>query len=144
VAAATDFFDGQIARKYKCESNFGIVFDSMLDKVLILSMMMLLIPYKILPVGIWVLFFIREMVVDSIKSFLSSQGKPIKARSSGKLKMVSQVALVGMGIIRIVNNSPGLVWATDVTAGVSLFLSYYSAYFYVRDFWKKNGNTNLG
>jgi len=137
TAAMTDFFDGWLARKYNCESDFGIVFDSMLDKVLILSMMMLLIPYRILPVGVWVLFFIREMVIDSIKGFWTSKGRPIKASWSGKMKLLAQVILIVLGLMRLMNDNHLLYWGTDLMAVVALFLSYYSGYFYVRDFVKK-------
>lgn len=141
VAALTDFLDGTLARRYGWTSKFGIIFDSMLDKVLILTMMLLLAPTIILPTAVWALLMIRELVVDSSKSYLNSIGKTVGPRTSGKLKMVAEVILVGLCLYWLMDSRlPKII--VEIMAGVTIGLAYYSGYFYIRDLLKKSEKTS--
>ena len=136
LAAVSDAFDGNLARLWKCESDFGKVFDSMLDKVLVLSMLMMLIPYHLLPTVVYVLFLIRELVVDSIKSFLTSKGRPIGAKMTGKLKMTVETIMIGVLVVRLFGDTSGWKLLSEGLAGVGLGLAYWSAGQYIWQ-WKK-------
>src|SRR3972149_10741292 len=54
-AACSDRLDGVLARKWKTVSDFGIVFDPLLDKILSLSLYMLLIPFNIIHSSIFII-----------------------------------------------------------------------------------------
>ncbi len=55
--AATDFFDGKIARKYHCESKLGAALDSIGDGMTYLPLLKILIVQKLIPgwVVVWIL-----------------------------------------------------------------------------------------
>ena len=46
LASITDFLDGFIARKYRLESKFGVIFDPISDKVLVACTMLMLIKFN--------------------------------------------------------------------------------------------------
>ncbi len=91
LSALTDFWDGYLSRKWNAVSDIGIVFDSLLDKLLILSLFFLLSPFDAMPAVLFLLLFWREILVDGMKNFLLSRGKPISAMFWGKVKMVLQI-----------------------------------------------------
>lgn len=132
IASITDFFDGLIARHYNVISKFGIVFDSLFDKVLILSMFMLLIPYNIVPGWILVLFLIRELIVDALKNYLLSIGKPVKARMAGKIKMVVQVAFITTALLWLSTKNPFLSIVSFWLAIFGLLIAYLSGWEYLK------------
>ncbi|MBP9817448.1 CDP-alcohol phosphatidyltransferase family protein [Candidatus Shapirobacteria bacterium] len=134
VASLTDLLDGYIARKYHWESKFGVVMDSLLDKGLIIGMMVLLIPYKLVSNWVWILLIAREVIINFVKN---SQKKVVVPKMAGKLKMVAEVGLISLGLVRLIGENRYLYWGTNVMAGLSIFLAYYSGYFYVKDIWKK-------
>lgn len=55
--AATDFFDGKIARKYHCESKLGAALDSIGDGMTYLPLLKILIVQKLIPgwIVVWIL-----------------------------------------------------------------------------------------
>lgn len=99
IASLTDMLDGKIARKYNLITNFGKFIDSVADKALVFSAL-LVITAKIEALDdimIWVcaLVFIRELGVTSIRLVCaSSAGKVIAANYFGKLKTVTQMACI--------------------------------------------------
>ena len=136
VASSTDFLDGFLARRWNVVSDFGIVFDSLLDKILMLSLFLLLIPYELLPIWIWVLFLIRELFVDGIKNFCLGKGHPIPAIKLGKWKFLFQVIMIHLCLLLLI--FPTISWidsAIKVFAGLSLSFAYISAVIYTKFFF---------
>ena len=99
LASLTDMLDGKIARKYNLITNFGKFIDTLADKALVFSAL-LVIAAKIEALDdlmIWVcaLVFIRELGVTSIRLVCaSSAGKVIAANYFGKLKTVTQMMCI--------------------------------------------------
>lgn len=137
LAMASDFVDGLMARRWQCISKFGTVADSMLDKVLVLTVMMMLIPYQLLPTVVYVLFFVREMVVDSIKNMYAGEGKPKKAFQSGRYKMAVETMLILVLIIRLAGDNYWWQRLSIILAIAGLVLAYYSAALYINQ-WRKS------
>ena len=137
LASFTDHLDGHLARKWKVESTFGKVFDSLFDKILVLSLFMLLIPYGIVPSFIFVALLVREIFVDGLKNYLLSKGAPISARFSGKAKMCFQIAMIIFMLLYLIY--PGnieIYKMVIVMTSFALLFSYYSAAQYVRTFYR--------
>lgn len=140
VASLTDFLDGHLARRWGVISDFGIVFDSLFDKILTLSLYVMLIPYDILPIWVWILFLVRELLVDGLKNFCSGKGCPMPAIALGKWKFVMQVVLLHLCLIFLVFPDPRLHLAVQIVAVAALLLTYTSAFQYFRKFitfWKQ-------
>ena len=49
VAGVTDFFDGEIARRYHYVTNFGKLMDPLVDKIMMAAAFISLVPLKAIP-----------------------------------------------------------------------------------------------
>ncbi|HVY62335.1 MAG TPA: CDP-diacylglycerol--glycerol-3-phosphate 3-phosphatidyltransferase [Planctomycetota bacterium] len=102
LAAATDTLDGQIARRYGLETDFGRIADPFVDKIMILGAMTLLMPLTVEMRGwIVVLLLARELLVSGLRGFAESRGVAFPASFWGKTKMVSQTACVAAGCLYV-------------------------------------------
>lgn len=137
AASISDYLDGYLARKWKAVSRFGKMFDPLFDKILTLSLFMLLLPYPGMPSLIFVLLFLRELIVDGLKNYLLSYGIATPAIWSAKLKMVFQVLLLNFALLTLIfSNVQWLFTATYICAIGALLFAFWSAGSYVKKFWK--------
>lgn len=86
LAALTDFLDGYIARKHQLVTNFGKFADPVADKILSLSMMIVLIPVMGYPWWAAAIVAARELAVDGLRLVAVEQGHVIPAGKLGKIK----------------------------------------------------------
>ena len=104
LAGITDFLDGQIARKYKCESDFGRLMDPLADKIFIVATFVMMADYRIIPAWIVVVVLSREFLVTGLRLLAASEGVVIAADKSGKFKTAFQMlslAIGGAGWVRL-------------------------------------------
>jgi CDP-diacylglycerol--glycerol-3-phosphate 3-phosphatidyltransferase len=93
LAAATDFIDGFIARRYNLVTNFGKIADPIADKALIGTGLVLLSAQDVIPAWITALIIFRELVITLIRLRVLKYGV-IPASRGGKAKTLSQTAAV--------------------------------------------------
>jgi len=93
LAAATDFVDGFIARRYNLITNFGKIADPIADKALIGTGLVLLSAQDVIPVWITALILFRELAITLIRLRVLKYGV-IPASRGGKAKTLSQTAAV--------------------------------------------------
>jgi CDP-diacylglycerol---glycerol-3-phosphate 3-phosphatidyltransferase len=122
-AAATDWLDGYLARKWNVESVFGRIMDPFCDKVLVLGAFIYLAGTRfIMPdrlaqdtlftmsTGVYgwmvVLILARELLVTSVRGLLESMGVSGAAKWSGKAKMIVQAVAIPILIFLAVNIVP--------------------------------------
>lgn len=97
IAAATDFLDGYIARKYNQISNFGKFLDPIADKVLVISAMTYLISTGRIAFWPVIIVIFREFAVTGIRLLAVERGHVIAASPYGKAKtIVTMLALILM------------------------------------------------
>jgi CDP-diacylglycerol--glycerol-3-phosphate 3-phosphatidyltransferase len=134
LAALSDMLDGMLARRWKVKSTFGVVFDSLFDKILTIVMYLLLIPFSILHPAVYVALVIRDIFIDGIKNYSLSLNKPIPSRVSGKIKMVAQISMIALAILVLIFPGNSLIKSLlYISAGTALSFSYYSAIIYLSD-----------
>ncbi len=134
VAIITDVLDGKLARKWHVKSDYGVVFDSLFDKILTINMYLLLIPYDLIHSGVFIALVIRDLLVDGIKNYSLSQGLPIPARKSGKSKMVAQGTMIIFALLLLSFPENSLFYGCLILSSVAaLFFSYFSGILYVVD-----------
>ncbi len=135
LAAATDYFDGYLARKYSQITTLGQLLDPLADKLLISAAFISLVQLAIAPAWMVIVVVGREFAVTGLRSIASTQGFTISASRLGKYKMVSQVACVSCLIVA--NRFPDtfvyragklLLWLVVILAIVSMVQ-------YFRRFW---------
>jgi len=131
IAAATDFLDGYIARRYGLVTPLGRILDPFADKIIICGAFVFLLSVggseseSGITAWIVVVVLAREMFVTSLRGFLEQRGQDFSAVFSGKLKMVLQCATVPLcllsmdGVIveqfdRLIQVRDFLVWAMVV------------------------------
>lgn len=97
LAGITDFFDGKIARRYKCESDFGRLMDPLADKIFIAATYVMMVDYRIVPAWIVVVVLAREFLVTGLRLLAIGDGVVIAADKSGKFKTAFQMFALLIG-----------------------------------------------
>lgn len=97
AAAATDFIDGWLARKWGVVTVLGKFLDPLADKLIVMAALIMLIPHGRVPAWAVFLLLAREMIVTGLRSIASSEGIVIDASDLGKVKTIYQmVAIPGL------------------------------------------------
>lgn len=123
IAALTDWLDGRIARKYNIISNFGKIWDPLADKMIVLAALAALTwkaPFR-LPVVIFVIIAVREILVTMLREIYARRNIIMPADKLGKLKTMMQM----VGIVACL-----LLWAvgyTPVHIIVGSYIWFYMA-----------------
>ena len=87
IAAATDFFDGRLARRWKQTTTLGTFLDTTADKLLVSGVLMALVAVG--RASAWIAFIIigRELVIMGLRGVVSAaDGTVVKPSIWGKLK----------------------------------------------------------
>ncbi len=141
LAAITDSIDGYLARKYQITTNMGKLLDPIADKVLVLSVLVMLIPLGRVPAWVAVVLILREIVVTGVRGIAAADGIVIPAAPMGKLKTVFQSIALGALLIYHKMNFFGIVLDLELigtfTIYLSLIVSVISGYAYVANFVKQ-------
>ena len=97
VAMATDWLDGRLARRSGSTSALGSLLDPIADKVLVLSVLIVLIDSGAFPGWMVAAIVAREFLVSGLRLAALERGTVIHARDLGKLKTWSQAVAAGLG-----------------------------------------------
>src|SRR3989441_11767277 len=107
ASSFTDTLDGQIARRRGLVSDLGKFLDPLADKLLVLSVLIVLVQEGLAAAWVVVVIFSRELLITILRSVGASQGHVIGAAPRGKTKTVTQMAAVTLFILQ--PPYPGLV-----------------------------------
>ncbi len=91
LSSLTDLFDGLLARRYGLVTNIGKFLDPLADKLLVISVLIMLVHLGWLQAWIIILIIGREMTVTGLRAVAADQGHVIAADRYGKLKTIVQV-----------------------------------------------------
>ncbi|HXC36813.1 MAG TPA: CDP-diacylglycerol--glycerol-3-phosphate 3-phosphatidyltransferase [Candidatus Acidoferrales bacterium] len=102
IASLTDFLDGKIARSRGLITNFGILMDSLADKILTCSAFIAFVqsthvnPYPQVTVYAWMVIIIvaREFAITGMRLLAASKSIVLASENFGKHKTVSQIAAI--------------------------------------------------
>ena len=100
VASFTDFLDGKIARKYNLVTNFGKFMDPLADKLLVLTMLIILVERGMLVAfGIQfgfavTLILAREFAITGLRLIAANNNLVIAASKLGKVKTTVQMVMI--------------------------------------------------
>ncbi len=127
IASITDFLDGYIARKHNLITNFGKMIDSIADKILVNSVLIILASTGFIHPIIPVIIVIRDIVVNSIKMVAGSHGSVVAAIWMGKVK--AACLMIGISLT-LFYNLPFELWnlrVSDFLLLIATVLSIISA-----------------
>ncbi len=102
LACLTDFFDGYLARKENLKTSLGKYLDPIADKVLIITMCIILIINKDI-LGLHKLAFyiiiLREIIITFLRLNLDNENKSIEVSKLSKYKTFMQMVAIGSILI---------------------------------------------
>ncbi len=104
LASITDYLDGFFARRWNATTNLGKFLDPVADKILILSVLIMLIPGDHLGPGylgslMVVLLMTRDILIGAIRAAAAAENTIISAAPLGKYKTALQ--MIGIPAILI-------------------------------------------
>src|SRR3954469_16273496 len=124
VAAATDWVDGRLARRWNVTSKLGSFLDTTADKLLVAGVLVALLGID--RVSPWIVAVIigRELVLMGLRGVLASEGEVMSPSSLGRIKTSVQFLAIALAIFRPGEEIGGLYideWAMLVAAVVTVW-----------------------
>jgi CDP-diacylglycerol--glycerol-3-phosphate 3-phosphatidyltransferase len=137
VAAATDWLDGHLARRWGQVTKIGKLLDPVADKILIMSAFIILVEIDVIYAWIAVVFIAREFIVTGLRSIASAEGVVIPAETVGKYKVGAQITAI---LALLLNYYVNTAWLKELgwfAIWVAMILSVYSAVQYFRTYGRQ-------
>ena len=100
VAAATDFLDGYLARRWRVVTDLGSFLDTTADKLLVTGVLVALVEVGRAWAWVAVIIIARELVVMGLRGVIASSGAVMPPSIWGKLKANVQFVAIALAIIR--------------------------------------------
>ncbi len=135
VACLTDFLDGYLARKNNQVTDLGKFFDSIADKVLIMTGMILIVAGPIngsapvlwpqwLGITCIIIMLAREFIISALRQVAASRGIVLAADKGGKIKATVQYISVTLYMIFafILTDIITITEIPDKTLGIIRFI----------------------
>lgn len=129
IAALTDHFDGRIAR-IQGVTGFGKFMDPLADKLLIGAALICLTFFDgigggLIPMWMVVVIMGREVLVTLLRVvFIAKYGQVVSASQWGKYKMVSQLAVIAIGLVLLAVQNEQTATFVLKTRGPIYFMMY--------------------
>lgn len=129
TAAATDTLDGQIARRRNSVSELGKLLDPLADKILVITVLVILVGQSIIPAWVVVVVFAREFLITGLRFVAANQGVVVTSTPWGKSKTLTQNLMIFLLILE--QPFPVLHVAALVVVGVAVTATVLSGLDYV-------------
>ena len=101
IASLSDFVDGKIARKNNLITDTGKILDSIADKVLVNSVLIIFASNGIIHPIIAVIYIFRDEVVNALRIHAAKNGIVVAAGMNGKIKTFAM--MVGLSLMFFYN-----------------------------------------
>src|SRR5438445_3818442 len=141
AAGISDFLDGQIARRRKLITNFGILMDPLADKIMVCSAFIAFIELNWIRAWMVVIVVARELAITGLRLLAASKNVVLASEGYGKHKTISQIVAiisilvlhsyqewgaVGLSIFgwHLFNDSPWVIWFTDVSIWIAVAMTF--------------------
>lgn len=124
IAAASDWFDGRLARRWNVTTRLGTFLDTTADKLLVSGVLIALLGAG--RVSPWIVAVIvgRELVLMGLRGVLASEGTVMSPSLLGKLKTSIQFLAIALAIPRPGEPIASLYldeWAMLAAAAISVY-----------------------
>jgi len=142
----TDFLDGQIARKRKLITNFGILMDPLADKIMVCSAFIAFVGLNWIPSWMVVIIVARELAITGLRLLAASKQVVLAAERYGKHKTISQiVAIISILVLAAyeqwgwfgklfgfsVFGAPWVDWFAEIAMWTAVILTLMSGWLYL-------------
>jgi CDP-diacylglycerol--glycerol-3-phosphate 3-phosphatidyltransferase len=150
AAGISDFLDGQIARRRKLITNFGILMDPLADKIMVCSAFIAFVGLNWMAAWMVVIVVARELAITGLRLLAASRNVVLAAEGFGKHKTISQIVaiiailvfhsyqewgVVGKAVFgcHIIGGVPWVDWFAPVAKWLAVVLTFISGFIYL---WK--------
>jgi CDP-diacylglycerol--glycerol-3-phosphate 3-phosphatidyltransferase len=100
IAAATDFVDGYLARRWGLTTKLGSFLDTTADKLLVTGVLIALVAVERASPWIAVIIIGRELVILGLRGVIAAEGTVMQPSTLGKLKTTVQFVAIALAILR--------------------------------------------
>jgi len=100
AAAATDWIDGRLARRWGVTTTLGSFLDTTADKLLVTGVLIALVAVERASPWIAVLIIGRELVILALRGVVAGEGTVMQPSLLGKLKTSIQFLAIALAIAR--------------------------------------------
>ncbi len=94
AGGVSDFLDGQIARRRKLITNFGILMDPLADKIMVCSAFIAFVGLHWIEAWMVVVIVARELAITGLRLLAVSKNVVLAAEGYGKHKTISQIVAI--------------------------------------------------
>jgi CDP-diacylglycerol--glycerol-3-phosphate 3-phosphatidyltransferase len=145
----SDFLDGQIARRQKLITNFGILMDPLADKIMVCSAFIAFVGLNWIPAWMVVIIVARELAITGLRLLAASKNVVLAAEGYGKHKTISQiVAIIAILVLAsyhdwglagrpftwpAIRGYPWVHWFAEFSKWLAVILTFLSGWLYL---WK--------
>ena len=147
LGGITDFLDGEIARRRKLITNFGILMDPLSDKILVCSAFIAFVGRDLVPAWMVVIIVARELAITGLRLVAASKNVVLAAEGYGKHKTVSQIIAIVSVLVLVsyaqwgrpgelifgfrVFNAPWVYWFAELSKWTAIVLTAISGALYL-------------
>lgn len=135
VAAATDFLDGRLARRWKQTSVFGNFLDTTADKLLVAGVLIALVEVGRVSPWVAAIIIARELLMMGLRGAVTAtDGTVVTPSFLGKAKASVQFAAIFLAILRP-DVRVGDVFIDEVAMWIAATITIWSAVDYLGRFF---------
>jgi CDP-diacylglycerol---glycerol-3-phosphate 3-phosphatidyltransferase len=148
AGGVSDFLDGELARRRKLITNFGILMDPLADKIMVCSAFIAFVGLGWVPAWMVVLVVARELAITGLRLLAASKNVVLAAEGYGKHKTISQiVAIIAILVVhsyqqwgpvgqavfgcQLVGGVPWVDWFWKLALWVAVALTFTSGWLYL-------------
>ena len=132
-AAATDWVDGYLARRWKVTTKLGSFLDTTADKLLVTGVLIALVAVERASPWVSLIIIGRELMVLGLRGVIAAEGTVMQPSIWGRLKTSVQFLAILLAILRPGDEIAGAFvdeWVMLVAAAITVgsAIDYFSAY----------------
>jgi CDP-diacylglycerol---glycerol-3-phosphate 3-phosphatidyltransferase len=133
IAAATDFVDGYLARRWDLTTKLGSFLDTTADKLLVTGVLIALVAVERASPWIATIIIGRELIILGLRGVIAAEGTVMQPSMLGKLKTTVQFAAILLAILRPGDEIGGLYIDEWAMIGAAV-ITVWSAVDYLKAF----------
>jgi len=148
AGGVTDFLDGELARRRKLITNFGILMDPLADKIMVCSAFIAFVERRWIHAWMVVIIVARELAITGLRLLAASKNVVLAAEGYGKHKTISQIVTIISILIlasyqewgtlgqtafgwRLIGDVPWVASFTELAKWVAVVLTFVSGWLYL-------------
>jgi CDP-diacylglycerol---glycerol-3-phosphate 3-phosphatidyltransferase len=123
IAAATDYWDGRLARRWNITTTLGSFLDTTADKLLVAGVLIALVGADRVSTWIAAIIVGRELIILGLRGAVAVDGAVISPSIWGKLKTTIQFVAIMLAILRPGHAVGGMYldeWVMLIAAAVTV------------------------